>query len=131
MRKALAWAAAGTTMTAGLLSLAATANAATVSHPPKTPTTLSVTASPARGHAKASIDGTLTWGRGKPIAKEVVALDIVNGKRLIPAGVAQTGRNGAVSFAVAPKKTTAYELVFAGTKSLAASHSAIVIVRVK
>jgi hypothetical protein len=131
MRKALAWAAAGTTITAGMLSLAATANAAPVSHPSKTPTALSVKASPAKGHTKASIAGTLTWGRGKPIAKEVVALDIVNGKKLIPAGVAHTARNGTVSFSVAPKKTTAYELVFSGTKALGGSHSGIVLVRVK
>jgi len=132
MRKALALAAAGTTITAGLLSLAATANAATVAHSFKAPTALSVTesAAPARGHAKDVITGTLTEGR-KALAGEVVTLDIVNGRRLTPGGVARTDRHGAVSFTVAPNKATSYELAFSGTKTLAASHSGIVIVRVK
>src|SRR6266852_9519633 len=110
MRKALAWAAAGTTITAGLLSLAATANAATVSHQFKAPTALSIRESgaSARGHAKDIITGTLTEGREAP-GGEVVTLDIVNGRRLTPGGIARTGRDGAVSFTVAPTKTTSYE----------------------
>ena len=130
MRKALAWAAAGTTIAAGLLSVAATANAATVSHAFKAPTALSIRESAVRGHAKDSIAGTLSEGR-KGLGGEVVTLDIVNGKRVTPGGVARTGRNGAVSFTVAPKKTTSYVLVFGGSKTLAASHSGIVTIRVK
>src|ERR1700719_3128218 len=89
MRKALAWAAAGTTIAAGLLSVAATANAATVSHAFKAPTALSTREPAVRGHAKDSIAGTLSEGR-KGLGGEVVTLDIVNGKRVTPGGVART-----------------------------------------
>lgn len=129
MRKALAWAAAGTTITAGLLSVAATANAATV--PREAPTTLSVHESAAgfKGNGKVNITGTLAE-HGKALAGEAVTLDIVKGRSLDPAGTAHTNRDGGVAFAVSPKATTTYKLVFNGTRTLAASHSGTVTVRV-
>lgn len=129
MRKALAWAAAGTTITAGLLSMAATANAATFQ--PKAPTRLSVTESAPviKAHGRDIIAGTLAEGR-RGLAGETVSLDIVNGRRLIPAEIASTNRGGSVFFTVSPKATTTYVLVFNGTRNLAASRSAVVTVRV-
>jgi hypothetical protein len=131
MRKALAWAAAGTTITAGLLGMAATANAATIRHAPQTPTALSVheSASGFKGHGKVTITGTLAEGR-KALGGEAVTLDIVNGRRLVPAGSATTNRSGGVTFTVSPRATATYELVFSGTKTLAGSDSGTVTVRV-
>ena len=130
MRKALALAAAGTTIAAGLLSVAATANAATVAVR-KAPTTLSVRESAPgfHGHGKVVVTGTLSQGR-KPLTGEAVTLDVVHGRELVPAGIARTNRGGGVSFTVSPKTTTTYELVFGGTKDLAPSHSRTVTVRV-
>ena len=106
MRKALAWAAAGTTIAVGLLSVAATANAATFAHPPKTPTTLSVheSAPGFRGHGKVTITGALSEHH-KAVAGQAVTLDIVKGRHLVPAGAAHTNRGGAVAFTVSPKAT--------------------------
>jgi len=131
MRKALAWAAAGTTIAVGLLSVAATANAATFAHPPKTPTALSVhqSAPGFKGHGKVAVTGTLSEHH-KAVAGQAVTLDIVKGKHLVPAGAAHTNRGGAVAFTVSPKASTTYELVFSGTKTLAAAHSGTVTVRV-
>lgn len=131
MRRALMLAAAGTTIAAGMLSVTATANAATLPRPHSAPTSLAVHVSlaNARTHGRDTVTGTLTSGR-KALAGEVVALDVVNGRRLTPAGTAVTNRNGSVSFVVTPRGTTTYELVFAGTRTLAASHSGVVTVRV-
>jgi hypothetical protein len=131
MRKALALAAAGTTITAGLLSVAATANAATVAHPSKAPTTLSARESVSgfKGHGLVIITGTLAEGR-RGLAGEAVTLDIVKGRRLVPAGTARTDRGGVVAFTVSPQATTTYDLVFDGTRALAASQSGPVTVRV-
>lgn len=131
MRKALAMAAAGSTIAAGMLSVAATANAATDTHSFKAPTSLSVSVSVPgiRAHGRTTVSGTLTSGR-KGLAREVVTLDIVNGRRLIPSEAGVTNARGGVSFVISPKATTTYELVFAGTRSLAASHSGTVTVRV-
>jgi hypothetical protein len=129
MRKALAWAAAGTTITAGLLSVAATANAATMDR--ETPTTLSVheSASGFKGHGKVTITGTLAE-HSKALAGGTVTLDIVKGRSRVSAGTAHTTRGGGVTFTVSPTATTTYELVFKGTKTLAASQSGTVTVRV-
>lgn len=166
MRKALAMAAAGSTIAAGMLSVAATANAATVGHPssaptstasptkaptappttkaptappskaPKAPTrkapttlTAKVSAQSIKTHGRSTISGTLSSDR-KALAREVVALDIINGRKVTTAESAFTNSRGIVSFVVSPKATTTYELVFAGTHSYAASHSGTVTVRV-
>jgi hypothetical protein len=76
------------------------------------------------------VGGTLRAGR-KAAAKEVVFLDRVDGRKLIPLRVELTSRTGWVSFTVEPKVTTKYELVFRGTKKLAASHSGVVTTVVK
>ncbi|HVT68040.1 MAG TPA: hypothetical protein VHF26_09850 [Trebonia sp.] len=110
--------------------MAATANAAPL--PRKAPTTLSIreSAAPGRGHGKEVITGTLKQGR-KSLAGQSVTLDIVSGRRLVPAGTEHTSRAGAVSFTVSPKRTTRYELVFGGTRTLAGSHSGTVTVLVR
>jgi len=116
---------------AGVLSMGATANAATLSHPHKAPTALSVKVSAPtyRGHGRDTISGKLTEGR-KAVANQTVSLDVVSGRHLVPVGTARTNRNGAVSFTVAPKRTTTYDLVFGGTRTLAGSKSAAVTIRV-
>jgi hypothetical protein len=131
MRKTLAMAAAGTTIAAGMLSVAATANAAPLPQPHKAPTSLSVTVSAPviKAHGRDTVAGTLASGH-KALAKEVVWLEWFNGRKLVPAEAALTNGRGVVAFAVAPKASTTYELVFAGTRTLAASHSHAVTVRV-
>jgi hypothetical protein len=131
MRKALGWAVVGATAAAGVLSVSATANAATFPQRHKAPTTLSVreSAPVIRSHHKDTSTGKLAEGR-KPLARESVTVTVVEGRRLVPAGTARTDRFGDVSFTVAPKGTTTYQLVFTGTGTLAASKSHTVTVRV-
>jgi len=132
MRKVLTGAVAATTITAGLLFVGATANAATASPRPQAPTELSIHESglPGRGRPDDRITGTLTQGR-KTLAGEVVSLDIVNRGRPTVVGTARTNRDGTVSFTVTPKGSTTYTLVFSGTPVLAASQSGTVTVQAR
>jgi hypothetical protein len=101
--------------------IAATANAATGHHPSKA-TVLRVSS------AKYSIRGTLYAGKAE-LAKEVVDLDAVAGKKLTVAGHAVTNRAGQVVFTVKPIGTVKYELVFAGKGDFAGSHSSVVTIK--
>jgi hypothetical protein len=130
MRKALAFTAAGITLGAGLLSVAATANAATL-HRHQAATTLSATesASVITRHGEDTITGDLTEG-SQVLARESVTLETVQGRRLVAVGTARTNRGGSVSFTVSPRSTTTYELVFNGTGTLSASQSGTVTAQV-
>jgi hypothetical protein len=117
--------------TAAVLALAVPASAKTVP-PAKVHTTLSIVEAKStivRGQ-KDLVSGTLKAGK-KAAAKEVVFLDRVAGRKLIPVRAELTSKVGRVSFVVEPKVTTRYELVFRGTKRLAASHSGVVTTVVK
>jgi hypothetical protein len=109
--------------TAGL-AIAGAANAATKPAPAKAPATTLKAA-----EAKGVITGTLREGK-VALAKESVTLESVAGKKATVVAKAVTSKAGVVTFKVAPKATTVYELVFAGTKALSASHSADLTVKV-
>lgn len=108
--------------TAGL-AMAGTASAATAPAPKAAATTLKAV------EAKSTITGTLKEGK-VALAKESVTLESVTGKKVTVVGKGVTSKAGVIAFKVAPKATTVYELVFKGTKALAASHSAEVTVKV-
>ncbi len=132
MRKVLTVSAVAATVTIGVVALGTTANAATQPHQPKSQTALSVrvSAAPGQGQAKDTVTGSLTAGP-KALAGETVTLDVVSHGRLVKVGTERTGRNGTVSFTVAPKSTTAYKLVFNGTPALDSSQSKTVTIRTR
>jgi len=111
--------------------VAGTASAGTTA-PVKAHTTLSIVA--ARNKIKAgqkdAVGGTLLAGK-TPLAGKIIILDRVEGKKLVPVQDGLTGKAGRVRFIVAPKTTAKYELVFLGTKKLAATHSGVVTIIVK
>jgi hypothetical protein len=110
---------------AGLAVAAGTAGASTPAPAPAkaAKTTLSVTAK------KDVISGTLASGK-KALAKEVVTLDTVAGKKLTVVGKAVTNKAGKVTFTVKPKASTKYELVFKGAGKLGGAKSSVVTITV-
>jgi hypothetical protein len=76
------------------------------------------------------ITGRLMTGK-KGLGKEMVILDRVQGTKLVPVRADLTNSAGNVLFKVRPKVTTQYELVFAGTAKLAASHSKVITVKAR
>jgi hypothetical protein len=131
MRTSLTRVVAGAAIvSAAVFGVASGAGAATTAA--KTHTTLSIVQSKntIKVGQSDSVSGTLKAGK-TGLAKEVVVLDRISGKKLIPLAVHLTGKGGNVSFTVKPKVTTKYELVFSGTKKLAATHSGVVTTVVK
>jgi len=131
MRISLTRAASGAAAAAvTALALTGTANAAPI--PVKVHTTLSIVESRSviRAGGKDLVAGTLRAGIRRGLAKEIVYLDRVVGKKLVPVNVGLTNRAGTVAFTVRPKVTARYVLVFRGTGALARSHSGIVTVKV-
>jgi len=129
MRISLTRAASGAAVAAvTALALTGTANAAPI--PVKVHTTLSIVESRnvIRAGGKDVVAGTLRAGR-KGLAKEIVVLDRVVGRTLVPVNAGLTNRAGVVAFTVRPKVTARYELVFGGTANLARTHSGVVTVR--
>ena len=114
---------------AAVLALAGPANAAPAH--PRVHTTLSIVESRnvIRAGGKDVVAGTLRAGR-KGLAKEIVVLDRVVGRTLVPVNAGLTNRAGVVAFTVRPKVTARYELVFGGTANLARTHSGVVTVKV-
>jgi hypothetical protein len=104
------------------LALAGTASAATPA-PAAAKTTLKIV------EAKDVITGTLTEAK-TDLAKESVELQAVAGKKSTVVAKGTTNKDGVVKFTIKPSATTTYELVFAGGKGLAASHSADLTVKV-
>jgi hypothetical protein len=104
MRTSLLTRVAAVTAIAATSGLAVTGTAsASVTHPKKHETSLSIRASKSRirpGH-KSDVSGVLKSGRSD-LADEVVYLDRVAGKKFILAGKERTNRAGTVSFAVSP-----------------------------
>jgi len=130
MRISLTRAASGAAVAAvTALALTGTANAAPI--PVKVHTTLSIVESRnvIRAGGKDVVAGTLRAGR-KGLAKEIVVLDRVVGRTLVPVNAGLTNRAGVVAFTVRPKVTARYELVFGGTANLARTHSGVVTVKV-
>lgn len=108
----------------------ATSGAATVTVEPsgvKRATTLSISAAPTSitsGHT-AAITGVLTTD-GRPLRHRIVSLyryDTTN-KKWVRVAVELTGPRGGVRFAREPSTTAAFELVYSGTATLDAAHSA-------
>ena len=128
MRISLTRAASGAAV-AAVTALTGTANAAPI--PVKVHTTLLIVASRSviRAGDKDLVAGTLRAGLRRGLPKEIVYLDRVVGKKLVPVNVGLTNRAGTVAFTVRPKVTARYELVFRGTGALARSHSGVVTVR--
>jgi hypothetical protein len=92
-------------------------------------TIAAASASIAKG-ATDTITGTLTAGT-TPVSGQRVYLVVVGSKkRLHPIRAERTSSTGAVSFTVAPKTSTTYELVFPATYTLAGSVSGTVTVTV-
>lgn len=131
MRTSLTRVASGAVLAAtAVFALAGAASAATPAA--KAHTTLSIAESKTtiKAGQKDVVSGTLAVGK-KGLAKEVVILDRVAGKKLVPVSAQLTGKAGKVAFVVKPKATTKYELVFRGTTKLAATHSGVVTAVVK
>jgi hypothetical protein len=140
MRKTLRWAAIGATVaTAGaVLSVTTMAGASTTTAKAATTLSVRVAHSPVVPGGADVISGVLS-SAGKAVPGKVVWLDrvaVVNGKPTlvkVEAKVtdgAKAKHPGAVAFLIHPVRTTTYELVFAGDKTLAGSKSAAVTVRV-
>ena len=130
MRTSLARTLAGVVVAAAtVLALAGPANAAPAHHP-RVHTTLSIVQSRnviKPGH-KDVISGRLVADRyGLP--HRIVYLDRWFGK-WIPVRVGLTGPKGWISFAVWPRVTARYVLVYLGNQVFAPTHSGVVTVRV-
>jgi hypothetical protein len=111
---------------AAVLPLASTASAATTVA--KAPTTLSIVESKARivpGHLDV-IGGVLMTGKNR-LAKRTIDLYRYAAKTMtwVLAGADRTSKTGKASFLVKPASTSEYLLVFHGSKTLAASRSAM------
>lgn len=113
--------------TGGVMATATAASAAK-GHT-KQETTLTIrnkVISHAKHHADA-ITGVLS-SHHKGVAGATITLESRTGKkpRWAKVGTGTTGSNGSVTFTVAPTTRTQYELVFAGTSTLAKSHSNVI-----
>lgn len=129
MRTSLTRLVAGTAIAAtALLTVAGTASASATT--PKKPTTLSIVAAKSKITVGQSdtISGTLASHK-TPVAGRIVILDKrVGAGHWFAAEEKFTGKYGKVSFVVAPKVDTRYELVFKGGPIYSASHSGVVTV---
>jgi hypothetical protein len=128
MRKSLTWAAVGTTLVAAAaLSVTGTANAATV----KPTLTIGESASHVNAGSSVTISGTLRAGH-VVLGNEGVWLDWVGPKGALHRikDKPTASRTGVVTFTVAPKATTTYELVFPGARSYARATSGKAVVHV-
>jgi hypothetical protein len=115
-----------------LLAVAGTASAGTTAA--KAPTTLSIVAAKSTITVGQwdTIGGTLASGT-KPVVHRIVQLDVFcpKDKKWHAVEEKYTGKYGKVAFSVRPASTSAYELVFKGGSIYKASHSGVVVVRVK
>jgi energy-converting hydrogenase Eha subunit A len=130
MRTSLTRAAAGVAVTAAtVLALAGPAHAGPA--PAREHTTLSIVESRSviKEGQTAVVRGTLAHGK-TGLGAETVLLDHFVGGTLVLVRSGLTGPAGGVAFTVDPSVTSRYELVFAGTTTLAPSHSGIVTLRV-
>lgn len=115
---------------AGDKALAGSKSAAVTVKVAKLPTKLTASASAAsiKAGATDTITGTLTLG-GKALVKEPVTLFrevTVNGKtKLVLVATKQTLASGKVTFTVKPGASATYDLVFFGTRTLAASKATV------
>ncbi|HTR95131.1 MAG TPA: hypothetical protein VMI73_25655 [Trebonia sp.] len=101
----------------------------------KTHTTLSIVAgrSTITAGQTDTVSGTLRAADKSSTAKKTVELKRYNVKlkKWVLEKANLTGKNGWVRFTVKPSVTSRFELVFAGNKTLAASHSGVVTIHVK
>ena len=114
---------------AAVVSLAGPASAAPA-HAPRVHTTLSIVQSRnviQAGH-KDVISGQLVADR-QGLAHEIVILDRWY-HRWVPVRAGLTGPKGWISFAVWPRVTARYKLVYLGNRTYAPTHSGVVTVKV-
>jgi hypothetical protein len=101
----------------------------------KTHTTLSIVAgrSTITAGQTDTVSGTLRAADKSSTAKKTVELKRYNVKlkKWVLEKANLTGKNGWVRFTVKPSVTSRFELVFPGTKTLAASHSGVVTIHVR
>jgi hypothetical protein len=129
-RRVASLAAAAAIATTGAMSVAGAAGASTA-HARRLPTHLSIAEKRAVEHHKhvTIIAGRLTT-HGFRLPGRLIFLDRVTARhKLVVVGREHTGRFGGVAFAVAPKVTAHYLLVFEGTPRLHSSHSRVVTVK--
>jgi 5-hydroxyisourate hydrolase-like protein (transthyretin family) len=125
LNRAIGATAVAAAMAAATLSVAGAASAAT-HRQAKTPTTLSITeaATTINPGQTDVISGRLLTGPKPVVGKTVYLYDYDSAaKKWEPLAVDLTGSAGRVKFTVAPAATTAYELQFHGSPTLAASRS--------
>jgi hypothetical protein len=129
MRISLIRAASG--VVAGAAAVLMLAGPASAAQPVRTHTALSIAEwkSVIKDGQKDIVRGTLARGK-TGFGKERVILDRFDGKKLVPVQAGLTDKAGKIAFTVRPGVTARYELVFAGTKTLAPSHSGAVTVKV-
>ena len=130
MRRSLTRTLAGVVVAAAaVLALAGPASAAPAH--PRVHTTLSIVQS--RNVIKAGqkdvIGGRLAAGR-QGLPHKIVLLDRWIHHRWVPVRAGLTGPHGWVSFAVWPRVTARYALVYLGNRVFAPTHSGVVTVRV-
>ena len=130
MRTSLTRAAAGAAVAAAtVLALAGPAYATSAT--PLEHTTLSIVESKSviTDGQTAIVRGRLAHdGTGE--GAETVSLDHFVGTTLVDVRTGATDASGVVAFTVAPGATSRYKLVFAGTATLAPSHSGVVTLKV-
>jgi hypothetical protein len=121
-------AAAAAIATTGVMATAAAADASTAHHP-RIATHL--------GAGKKHGAHHVTWVLGRLSTKHhniglrgrLVFLDRITKSGLVQIGHERTGAHGRVAFAVDPKGTAVFVLVFKGTPRLHSSHSHLVVVK--
>jgi hypothetical protein len=91
---------------------------------PQTATTLALTAPSVCAYGSAKLRGTLRSASSQPLAGAPVVIRRTTGGPWTTVGTATTDASGAFRFAVAPTTTVAYQAIFAGDDTNAATTSA-------
>jgi len=127
MTRAGTVAAAAAIATTGVMATAAAADASTAH--PRLATHLGIAKKDGAHHVTWVLGRLATKRHNFGLRGRVVFLDRVTKKGLVQVGHERTGAHGRVAFAVDPKGTAAFVLVFKGTPHLHASHSHAVAVK--
>ena len=130
MTRAGSVAAAAVLATTGAMATAGAADASTA-HYHRLPTHLAIAKRRAweHHHQLTVLFGRLSTVHNIGLDGRLVFLDRITSKGLVKIGRERTGRHGRVAFAVEPKVTARFVLVFEGTPHLHSSHSRVVVVK--
>ena len=130
MTRAGSVAAAAVIATTGVMATAGAADASTAHHRLATHLGIAKRQAVEHHHHVTLLLGRLsTKHHNIGLRGRLVFLDRVTKKGLVQIGHERTGGHGRVAFAVDPKGTVKFVLVFKGTPRLHSSHSRVVIVR--